>query len=366
MRSAQRLAGSALAALCVLFHTCPVHSRRDAALAFTHTSGAGARGRLRDVCVTCPSARRPRSMGPPLHVCCAGRGERVFTANDIADMLAGRSEPKPGKGKQQAASTTVDRRLRKRAVDAEAQDAAAAATAMPEPSALLGDVRVVLIGTKMPVTIGMVARACGSFEVGSLVLVAPRTNPLQRSALRASKGALQHSLSAGKLRWIVADSLEEALEGSDHAVAMTRMDIPEDLGRESPPTAGQDDAAAGALASVGGPDEAGEGAMRARLQRKQMEGLKDLSRFLSTVRQQAREERRGTLTLIFGREDAGFEQAELDREEVVGICSIPMSCRFGTESLSLSQAVPIVLARLYEDSQQPQQPPPPRMPSPGR
>ena len=242
----------------------------------------------------------------------------------------------------------------------EAQDAAAAATGMPESRALLGDVRVVLIGTKMPVTIGMVARACGSFEVGSLVLVAPRTNPLQRSALRASKGALQHSLSAGKLRWIVADSLEEALEGSSHAVAMTRLDIPEDLSSESPPTAGQDDAAAGTL---GGPDEAREGAIWARLQRKQMEGLRGLSRFLSTVRQQAHEERRGTLTLIFGREDAGFEQAELDRGEVVGICSIPMSCRFGTESLSLSQAVPIVLARLYEDSQQP---PPPGMPSPGR
>ena len=360
MRPAQRLAGSTLAALCVLFHTCHGEGRRDAPLAFIRTSGAGARGRLRDVCVTCPSARRPRALGPPLHVRCAGHGERVFTANDIADMLAGRSEPKPGKGKQQAASTTVDRRLRKRAVDAEAQDAAAAATAMPESRALLGDVRVVLIGTKMPVTIGMVARACGSFEVGSLVLVAPRTNPLQRSALRASKGALQHSLSAGKLRWIVADSLEEALEGSSHAVAMTRLDTPEDLGSESPPTAGQDDAAAGTL---GGPDEAREGAIWARLQRKQMEGLRGLSRFLSSVRQQAHEERRGTLTLIFGREDAGFEQAELDRDEVVGICSIPMSCRFGTESLSLSQAVPIVLARLYEDSQQP---PPPGMPSPGR
>jgi len=64
----------------------------------------------------------------------------------------------------------------------------------------LMDVRVILVGTKRPVTIGMVARACACFEVGELAFVAPRTKGGAlhlKSALRASKGALQHSLSSG-------------------------------------------------------------------------------------------------------------------------------------------------------------------------
>jgi len=61
-------------------------------------------------------------------------------------------------------------------------------------------------------------------------------------------------------------------------------------------------------------------------------------------------QQRETMCLVFGREDTGFSTEELLKEEVRKICAIPMSSRFGTESLSLSQAVPIVLARLFEHS----------------
>lgn len=74
----------------------------------------------------------------------------------------------------------------------------------------LSHVTVVLLGTKRPVTIGMVARACASFEIGKLVLVCPRVGGagvLQKSAMRSSKGALQHSM-AGGLVWMECASVE--------------------------------------------------------------------------------------------------------------------------------------------------------------
>jgi tRNA G18 (ribose-2'-O)-methylase SpoU len=199
----------------------------------------------------------------------------------------------------------------------------------------------------MPVTLGMVARACASFEVGSLVFVAPRTNPLLRSALRASKGALQHSISSDKLSWRVCDSLDEALAQSTHVVALTRLEDAEDSlsyagdrlssrtevgGREGGGEEGREE-----RGQEGGEEaeERGGGARRmsSTVLQKQRQGLKDLSRTLSSLRQQTavhgdggREgggehttEGGGCLALVFGREDTGFTNEELEREDVKGI-----------------------------------------------
>lgn len=42
---------------------------------------------------------------------------------------------------------------------------------LSEDGALLGGITVVLMGTKLPVSVGMVARACASFEVLALSLL---------------------------------------------------------------------------------------------------------------------------------------------------------------------------------------------------
>ncbi len=198
---------------------------------------------------------------------------------------------------------------------------------------MLGDVRVVLIGTKMPVTLGMVARACASFEVGSLIFVAPRTNPLLRSALRASKGALQHSISSDKLTWRVCDSLDEALAQSTHVVALTRLEEEEDSlsyagDRLCSRTEG------GGEGGEEGEEEAVKGARRMSdtVLQKQRQGLKDLSQTLRSLRQQTAvhggggreggahtKEGGGCLALVFGREDTGFNNEELERGDVKGI-----------------------------------------------
>ena len=46
-----------------------------------------------------------------------------------------------------------------------------------------------LLSPKMPSSVGSVARAASSFECQDLRLVAPRCNPLARSARNSSKGA---------------------------------------------------------------------------------------------------------------------------------------------------------------------------------
>ncbi len=273
---------------------------------------------------------RARPLGAGAVAACrkADRG-RVFTAEDIREMRQGvmpaserRVQKKTSEGEQR--STTVDRRLHVRKV----KDRTAAEACVGAPA--LGDVRVVLIGTKMPVTLGMVARAAASFEVGSLVFVAPRCNPLQPAAMRASKGALQHSFSEDRLSWVVADTLEEGLRGCEYACGMTRLDAVEGLSQ------------------------------------KKLHGVRELCGLLAGLRRrgnvtsvlgpgargaaQEHPGKGGTLALVFGREDTGFEEQELQADCVDHLCEILMSDRWGTESLSLSQAVPIVLARLFEDA----------------
>mmetsp|Transcript_36870 Transcript_36870/g.57659 ORF Transcript_36870/g.57659 Transcript_36870/m.57659 type:complete len:353 (-) Transcript_36870:395-1453(-) len=263
---------------------------------------------------------------------------RVFLIRESSarmQCLGGSSETSPKafeskKPEQQKPSTAVDRRIRVRSFTKR----------LPEPEdserQVLQDVAVILVGTKMPVTVGMVARACASFEVGNIIFVAPRAkdgNILARSAIRASKGALQHSNGQG-LNWKVCDSLEDAM-GDDvgTVVAMTRLseDDRQTLFSAHPPLVYSSQ-----LELRGVPPK-----------RREYQGLKELSAEHMKHRQEQPEAK---FVLVFGREDVGFLAGELAHPKLEAVCAIPMSSRQGTESLSLSQAVPCVLSRLYEDS----------------
>eukprot|EP00802_Teleaulax_amphioxeia_P018754 Tamp_18960.p1 GENE.Tamp_18960~~Tamp_18960.p1 ORF type:complete len:370 (+),score=52.06 Tamp_18960:3-1112(+) len=353
---ARRLAVACACACALLEPCCAFFQPR--AFAGAGCSGLAARPR-------CDCSARARGGG--VLALCARRpstqnDEHVYTAAEIEGLMSGMSEIENDHQRRrqlkherlgkQLPSTSVDRRLHKRAV----AHAMSPAAAVSPAEAVLADVRVILIGTKMPVTAGMVARACASFEVGELVFVAPRTNPLLRSALRASKGALQHSRAADKLAWRVCDSLDQALEDTGHVVAMTRLQGTSAYINAVSSSELED--AQGEADAEGEGGAGGAGGVSATLLQKQMQGLKELAQTLRTLRSRRQlspgDTRRvggDTLALVFGREDTGFTNEELEREDVQGLAAIPMSSRFGTESLSLSQAVPIVLARLFEDLQ---------------
>ena len=76
----------------------------------------------------------------------------------------------PGVVRQLERSSSQDRRLRRRVMESRLF----CSTDGPPPA--LGFVRVVLVSPKRAISIGMVARACASFEVGSLMLVNPRVD----------------------------------------------------------------------------------------------------------------------------------------------------------------------------------------------
>jgi len=221
------------------------------------------------------------------------------------------------KPKQQERSTGEDRRMRLRAWMA-SQDA-------EEVVPALSDVQVVLLGTKRTVTIGMVARACAAFEVGELTFVQPRANVLQQSAIRASRGALQHTYGNG-LRWRECETLEEAVGEGNCVIVMTRIAEEEEEAEAETSEEERD-----VLADM-----------------KKLFGAGELSGMFAEMRREA-ETSGSRLCLVFGREDTGFLPGELQALDADGVCSIPMSSRWGTESLSLAQAVPVVLSRLYED-----------------
>jgi len=111
--------------------------------------------------------------------------------------------------------------------------------------------------------------------------------------------------------------------------------------------------------------------------RTEVQGLGELSQLLQSIRREAqrehiepatREEDTGRsggsrandvgngraekrrMAIVFGREDAGFLAGELHPRAVSHVCAIPMSSAWGVESLSLSQAAPCALSRLYEDT----------------
>lgn len=129
-----------------------------------------------------------------------------------ADAQRGRSD---WKARQQKPSTKVDRRVSLRAVagrlgPGEGESVGSTSGWAPR----LADVRVAIVGTKRSTTVGMVARACAAFEVAELILVAPRCDGLAKSALRASKGALQHSRGAG-LRALELPSIATAVADAE-------------------------------------------------------------------------------------------------------------------------------------------------------
>ena len=194
----------------------------------------------------------------------------------------------------------------------------------------LASLRVVLLSTKRPVTIGMVARACACFEVrplpestcsiacaisyaisgdalplpqnqvGDLVFVNPRTadgDILRRSAVRVSKGALQHSLAAGGLRWRACAGLGDAVAGAAWVVAITRLD---DAPAPGAPAPGEAARRPSPLPPPPAPPE--------------LEVLRTVGALADRVRAVAAAagaEGGGAVALVFGREDAGFLPAEL-------------------------------------------------------
>jgi tRNA C32,U32 (ribose-2'-O)-methylase TrmJ len=184
------------------------------------------------------------------------------------------------------------------------------------PPALLEHVTLVLVSPKRPITLGTVARAASAFEAESITIVEPRCEDyLTRSAKNASKGA-QYIMWKAKH----AATLGEALAGADYSVCFTRWiagrregtsfrDVPSLLAAP----------AVQALLSQppgpGGGEGAGEGGRRTRV------------------------------ALVFGREEHGLSDAEIEACDAA--CSIPIGRL--QESLSLSHAVSIVLSALFRE-----------------
>lgn len=178
-----------------------------------------------------------------------------------------------------------------------------------DPPALLSHVAVVLVGSKRPSSIGAAARACGCFEVQDLRLVDPRCDYLCRSSRNASKGA-QHVL----WRATVHQDLRSALAGAAVSVAFARW------------TKGAHNAFAGMAELLQSPllaDRLGGGAVAGN----------------------AGAPLKGKLVLVFGREVRGLDPEEIAACDAV--CSIPIGRL--QESLSLSHAVSLALAPLFEE-----------------
>eukprot|EP00873_Tetraselmis_striata_P019977 jgi/Tetstr1/440241/TSEL_028592.t1 len=176
-----------------------------------------------------------------------------------------------------------------------------------DPPALLADIVIVLVRTKRPVTVGTVARACSSFECEDIRMVAPDCDPLQKSSRNASCGA-QYLLH--RLRYF--PGVTEAVADCDLSVAFSRWS--------------QDESRT----------------------------LRSISELLVAVEEQRRLEAgaegsatsagRPRIALVYGREDTGL--AEEDILACDKVCSIPIGRL--QESLSLSHAVTIPLAQIFE------------------
>jgi tRNA C32,U32 (ribose-2'-O)-methylase TrmJ len=184
------------------------------------------------------------------------------------------------------------------------------------PPALLEHVTLVLVSPKRPITLGTVARAASAFEAEAITIVEPRCEDyLTRSAKNASKGA-QYIMWRAKH----AATLGEALAGADYSVCFTRWiagregtsfrDVPSLLA--APPVQAL-------LSQPPGPGGGGEGGGDGG--------------------------RRTRLALVFGREEHGLSDAEIDSCDAA--CSIPIGRL--QESLSLSHAVSIVLSALFRE-----------------
>ena len=194
-----------------------------------------------------------------------------------------------------------------------------------DPPPLLADVAVVLVSPKRPTSVGSVARALSCFECVDLRIVNPRCDPLARSARNGSKGA-QYLL----WRATTHETLEDALDGATASVAFTRW-----------------------LNGLHGVPS--YRSMKTFLDSPEIQLIHNVNNHEKHQQQQQEQDSisdeatsKNKLVLVFGREEEGL------RPEEVTACSAACSIPIGRlqESLSLSHAVSLVLAPLFEYRQE--------------
>lgn len=183
-----------------------------------------------------------------------------------------------------------------------------------DPPLVLSNVAVVLVSPKRPTSVGSVARAMSCFECDDLRIVAPRCDPLARSARNSSKGA-QYLLWRAQM----CDTLDEALQGAAATVAFTRWveGLPASY-RSMSELMRAPEMAQRLLLGGGG---AGQGGSTGTAE--------------------------GKVVLVFGREVQGLFPEEV--AQCGAACSIPIGRL--QESLSLSHAVSLALGPLFEARQ---------------
>lgn len=154
-------------------------------------------------------------------------------------------------------------------------------------------IRIVLVETEGPENLGSIARAMMNMDCHDLVLVKPHCEPTHPRALNYAIHA--HSILKNSK---IALTLEEALNGSDLSVAVTR---------------------------------------RVGQWRKQDHNLREFAQYsLSYLNKR--------VDLVFGREKSGLSNEEINLCDLV--CSIPSSPEF--PSINLAQSVMLVCYELYQ------------------
>ena len=210
-----------------------------------------------------------------------------------------------------------------------------------DPPPLLSDIAVVLVSPKRPSSVGAVARALSCFECVDLRLVSPRCDHLARSARNGSKGA-QYLL----WRATVYDTLEKALEGSECSIAFTRwvsglQDLPAYRSMEE------------LLKSPTVNSSRFENIPPRRAFNADSEGSQNdvesdsLTSDITTNNVLMTNAGSNKLVVVFGREEEGLRVEEVTA--CTAACSIPIGRP--QESLSLSHAVSLVLAPMFEARQ---------------
>eukprot|EP00887_Chlorella_sp_A99_P002111 scaffold21.g2111.t1 len=224
-----------------------------------------------------------------------------------------------------------------------------------DPPALLSQVSVVLVSPKRPVSVGTVARALSCFECEDLRIAGPRCDHLARASRNASKGA-QYILWRSQQH----DGLESALADAMVSVAFTRwvagrpnslrslgelLATPQFAAALGACPAGMPAATAAVAKTGSGAAETAADLFVAAAASASAAAAGPLA--TSSVAQPPLSGT-GHLALVFGREERGFDPAELDACDFT--CSIPIGRL--QESLSLSHAVTIVLSQLFQLRQQ--------------
>jgi tRNA C32,U32 (ribose-2'-O)-methylase TrmJ len=194
-----------------------------------------------------------------------------------------------------------------------------------DPPPVLYDIAVVLVSPKRPTSVGSVARALSCFECVDLRLVNPRCDHLSRPARNSSKGA-QYLL----WRATTHESLEDAIDGATATVAFTRWlnglhGIPSYRSMKT------------LVESL-------------NLQQKQPQSQQQGGGTEEEEEEKHSDEAttKNKLVLVFGREEEGLRPEEVTA--CTAACSIPIGRL--QESLSLSHAVSLVLAPLFEARQE--------------